>query len=57
MTRIAEFSYRVIRLQGKSRKASMRHIDIFKVKPLNFEDVPSGKISSKVNFRIDIGYI
>ena len=48
MTRRAEFvilGSRVIRLQGKSEKASMQHIGTFKVKPLNFEDVPYVQIS------------
>ena len=34
----------------------MQHIDIFKVKSVNFEDVSSGKISFWVYFRIAMGY-
>ena len=49
MTRIAEFSYRVIRLQGKIEKTSMRYIYIyiyfFKVKAPNNEDLPSVRIA------------
>ena len=48
MTRRAEFvilGSRVIRLQGKSEKASMRHIRIFKAESSNNEDAPSVQIS------------
>ena len=57
MTRIAEFSYRVIRLQGKSQKASMQLISIFKVDVRNFEDVPYVQISILIHFREGITYI
>ena len=48
MTCKAEFvilGSRVIRLQGKSEKASMQHIRIFKANTVNNEDVPYVQIS------------